>query len=557
MYPALVKRKPFYGSGEKMEKQKADKLIEKYFQKIYGFAAKKAFTRNETDEIAAEIIKEVYLSFLKLDDIVNVEGYVWRISSNTFARYVASRKKNQGVSLDGLSLPCFDEHDFGDAEEDLKRLRREVAFLTETRRSVVYSFYYLGKSISKIARETGIPQGTVKWHLNKARIELKENFSMERKIGNLGLSPVKAVAIGHDGTPGNNGGPEHYLNDTLSLNIVYSVYWKPKTITGIAEELGITPVFIEDKVNMLEANGFLVKTKGNSYTTYVHFSPQKESLEVHENLFKTKVRIVNELIKNYVPKVREAISSCSKVYVPSGNRELFEASALFFALTYKCKVAVQKEFEQYHIKPLDGGDYVTLVYLPHQISDSDYKATVPEMNKDYGYDGIMVRESRKYKVTSWCVNSRLSSRKGGWENNLVSDYEYLYEIMTGAIKNDAANKEKFERLQERSFLTKDNKINVMVIENSFENFYKMIPELDQKTKDLFADYILEQATENAKNYPPQMQDFEVSHFMDNFISASEGVMLLDKLYDNGTFRPLSETEKITSQLLVFSDVLPK
>ena len=97
----------------------------------------------------------------------------------------------------------------------------------------------------------------------------------------------------------------------------------------------------------------------------------------------------------------------------------------------------------------------------------------------------------------------------------------------------------------------------MVIENSFENFYKMIPELDQKTKDLFADYILEQATENAKNYPPQMQDFEVSHFMDNFISASEGVMLLDKLYDNGTFRPLSETEKITSQLLVFSDVLPK
>src|SRR5574344_1315197 len=129
--------------------------------------------------------------------------------------------------------------------------------------------------------------------------------------------------------------------------------------------------------------------------------------------------------------------------------------------------------------------------------------------------------------------------------------------MTGAIKNDSANKEKFERLQERSLLTKDNKINVLGIEDSFDNFYKMIPELDQKTKDLFADYILEQATENAKNDPPQMQDFEVSHFMDNFISASEGVMLLDKLYDNGTFRPLSETEKITSQLLVFSDVLPK
>lgn len=75
-----------------------------------------------------------------------------------------------------------------------------------------------------------IPEGTVKWHLNKAKIELKEGLLMERKIGKLGLSPMNATGFGHSGSPGRNGGPEFYLRDRQNLNIVYSVIilQKPK-----------------------------------------------------------------------------------------------------------------------------------------------------------------------------------------------------------------------------------------------------------------------------------------------------------------------------------------
>ena len=52
---------------------------------------------------------------------------------------------------------------------------------------------------------------------------------MERKIGKLGMKPIKATSIGHSGDPGPNGGPEYYLNDSLNLNIVYSVYYTPRT----------------------------------------------------------------------------------------------------------------------------------------------------------------------------------------------------------------------------------------------------------------------------------------------------------------------------------------
>ena len=136
------------------------------------------------------------------------------------------------------------------------------------RRKIVYSFYYEGKGIRQIATEQELSEGTVKWHLNKARNDLKEGFSVERKIGSLGLAPMEAVSFSHCGQGGAKGGPEYYLDDKINLNIVYSVYDAPKTKEEIAEELGMPPVYLEEKIDWLAENGFLVETKGKKYTTY-------------------------------------------------------------------------------------------------------------------------------------------------------------------------------------------------------------------------------------------------------------------------------------------------
>lgn len=226
-----------------MNKQKADQIITEYLQKIYGFAVKKSFYYDEAEDLASDIVEEVYRSLLVSDEIYNIEGYIWRISEHVYAKYVSRKKKHEGVSLDGMEIP--DETDFYDdeAEEEIYLLRREIAFLTQKRRAIVYAFYYENKTISEISKETGIPEGTVKWHLNKAKNNLKEGYTMKRTIGKLGLHPIEATSIGHDGNPGKNGGPEYYLKDKLNLNIVYSVYFSPKTKEEIAEELGHDPRF--------------------------------------------------------------------------------------------------------------------------------------------------------------------------------------------------------------------------------------------------------------------------------------------------------------------------
>ena len=538
-----------------MEKQRADQIITEYFQKMYGFAIKKCYSYEEAEELCAEIIHKVYLSLLRAKEIFNVEGYIWRISEHTYARYVSVRKKQEGISIDGMEIPVYDEYALGDGDEEIKKLRREIAFLTEKRRRIVCRFYYEDKPISWIAREMGISEGTVKWHLNKARNELKEGFTMERKIGRLGLAPITAVEIGHDGSPGAKGGPEFYLEDKVNLNIVYSVYHMPRTKEEIAEEMGLTLVYLEDRIHLLEGNGFLVRTTGNRYTTFVEFSPEKASYELYEKMIKDKMQIAETLAKEYVPLVREAVRNWKDVYIPGGNRQLLEAAAVFYGVSHKCGMWSDKDISKYFIQTTDGGNYSVMVSLEQTRSDPDYVPTIEIPS--YAACGDMSRKSNKYpSVYSWSVDTRYCSREGTWENNLLSDYEALYEFMSGTIHDDIVSEDKIRRLRERKFLTEDNAVNIMVAKGTAEDFFAGIPELDRAVRDQFADIALEYAMNAVKSYPAHMQDLVISQIISRFIGNTVALMVMDILYKDGTFKPLTENEQVTSNLILFCDRLP-
>ena len=377
---------------------------------------------------------------------------------------------------------------------------------------------------------------------------------MERKIGKLGLSPIKATSIGHSGNPGKSG-PEAYLGDRLNLNIVYSVYYSPKTQNEIAEELGITPVFIEDRISHLENNGFLVREAGDRFTTYVKFSLSTYSKEFEERKTKKQLEIAEMLVREYVPAVRAAISDVRDVYIPSGNRELFEAATIFYAVSSNCGLSITKDLSKYTIKTTDGGDYIAHVNIPCECRDLDYVTTLEE--KDWWTCGHMTRWADTYpSIYSWSVDSRLDSREGAWQNNLTSDYEYLYEFMCGELPNTKANKTKYKRLYERKYLGEDNKVNIMVVMGDRKRFFDKLPKLDEKLKDVFSDFALECAMTEARDYPLQMQDLIVKWGVEGFVGTKVALMVMDILYSNGTFKQMTEEERITANLLMFSDVLP-
>jgi len=54
-----------------------------------------------------------------------------------------------------------------------------------------------------------------------------------------------------------------------------------------------------------------------------------------------------------------------------------------------------------------------------------------------------------------------------------------------------------------------------------------------------------------------MRDLIVTWNVGGFIGRTVALMVMDILYKNGTFRPLTEDEKVTSNLLMFCDRLPE
>lgn len=215
----------------------------------------------------------------------------------------------------------------------------------------------------------------------------------------------------------------------------------------------------------------------------------------------------------------------------------------------------KKDIGRYRIKSADGGDAVVYVELNSTPRDPDYRMKYEY--KDYGCCGAMTRGSDVYPVNSISWDTRYCSRGGYWKNNLTDDYVWLYEAYTGLISDDNVNGYKFLRLRERDYLTDDGKVNIMVAKGCPDTLRKLVPAVSDGIKDKFAAFALECAMQEAKDYPPQMQDYIVASSASGFIGSTVALMVLDILYGNGTFKPLAENEKTTAQLIMFADKLPQ
>ena len=95
-----------------------------------------------------------------------------------------------------------------------------------------------------------------------------------------------------------------------------------------------------------------------------------------------------------------------------------------------------------------------------------------------------------------------------------------------------------------------------MVKDTQKNFFAKILKIGDAFKKRFADPFLESAMIKAREYPSQMQDLVVAWETGYAVDATVALMVMDILYGNGTFRPITEQEKVTSNLIMFTDMLP-
>ncbi|MBO5036756.1 MAG: sigma-70 family RNA polymerase sigma factor [Clostridia bacterium] len=282
-----------------MNRQDAEKIVNEYVGRIFGFALKRCKSLEDAEDLSREIVLKTFRALLIKDDIEDIGKFIWTVAHNSLNNYYRDNAKiTLGIPLEDVSEFLADpssEPDTDGEQETVLRLQSEIAYLSKMQRRIVIAYYFENRKQADIAKELDIPLGTVKWHLFEAKKELKRGMDTMRKTSELKFNPIKFHSFGINGSSGTKDLNE-FFRSTLSQNICYSIRDQYKTVNEIADDLGVSPVYVETEVEILEEYGFL-KKKGEKYiVNFIISEPTAELLTMQDKMYKRAAKLfANEL----------------------------------------------------------------------------------------------------------------------------------------------------------------------------------------------------------------------------------------------------------------------
>lgn len=272
-----------------MKRERAEKLTTEYLKAIYGFALKRCANLQDAEDLTQEIVLKVFRSFLCRDDIEAPDKFIWTVAHNTLSNYYREKTKIAlGIPMGDFAELLSLDNDTADdlvEKETIDCLHKEIAYLSKLQRKIVIAYYFENKKQETIATELGIPLGTVKWHLFEAKKNLKKGIDTMRQIGQLQFNPIKFELCGTNGSPGTKGANSNLLRSTFSQNIVYSVWKEAKTVNKIADDLGVSPVYVESEAEYLAEYGFLTEKSGKYLCNILIDEASNELIELKDKMY--------------------------------------------------------------------------------------------------------------------------------------------------------------------------------------------------------------------------------------------------------------------------------
>lgn len=489
-----------------MEKSRADSIIEYYMRPMYGFALKKMGNLAEAEELAAQIILEVYQVLCDKEDFIDINNYVFKIAHNVWVRYLKEKtKKKYETALEDPLMSKGEEEVYKRMidEETSGLLRREVAYLSRQQRNIIVDYYYKRKSIKDIASEMNLSEGTIKWNLFDIKKELKVGMRAIRTVGNLGINPIRLVSMGHSGVPGGRGDTRDFLSKVITQNIAYAAYHEPRSVKEIAEELGVSPVFIEDEINTLEEYGFMERLPGGKYRTQIVIEdPLLSEKEAIHALNKKYAKIFYEKYYKQFLGLEDQINQIGFYYPDQDYNCLLWTLIPYVEQFLHFKEDEKIKDEDVFIYRKDGGKYIAVATLDK----------VLEVNYDeQKYRSIyMRRESEDEKqVQGWQVWTFWSGRNRGWRDNRYSDYVSMMHFIKGKLIENEVTEETYSRLIEKEYLIQtDNgyKVNLVYFENKnqVEALESILPKPSDEMRQLSLEYEQQIYEMKKRGYPAHM-----------------------------------------------------
>ncbi len=146
-----------------------EQLLDEYEQKVYRMALAILRDHGRAQDVTQDVFVKLWCALPSYDGRAAVSTWLYTIARNTClsaARQESYRRTTDLGSVEEPRTPSITAMDVA--------LRQSLARLPETQRVILTLFYFEDRNVAEVAAMMGLPEGTVKSHLHRARRALGE-----------------------------------------------------------------------------------------------------------------------------------------------------------------------------------------------------------------------------------------------------------------------------------------------------------------------------------------------------------------------------------------------
>ena len=276
-----------------------DEIME-YYDYLISLAMSKGNSQNDAEDLVGDTMLAAF-AYMHRGGII-AHPKTWIVSTLCHKHNDNLRKKYRTpvtVCLDE-SLEIAEEEDEYFSSEDASNVRKELNYLSFITREVLIRFYFGKQSVSDIAYDLHIPEGTVKSRLSAGRNQMKKGLeTMETRENYL---PGK-LYLSFGGSDGLKREPISIVEgDLIAQNLLILAYDNPITISDLSKAIGIPAAYIEPIIKKLVDGELMVQMdSGKVYTDFIITRPQnslnnfKPQLEFAHKHFETIWKIIERM----------------------------------------------------------------------------------------------------------------------------------------------------------------------------------------------------------------------------------------------------------------------
>jgi RNA polymerase sigma-70 factor (ECF subfamily) len=154
--------------------QAFEMIMQRYQAKVYRLCV--AYLRDpvRAQDCAQDSLIRLWRALPKYDDRAALSTWIYAITRNRCLTCLSRRRESQSLSEPAIRLEvdAVAEPDQHEAHDQRNAIRQLVDELPDAIRRVVCLFYFEEQSVAQVADLLGLPEGTIKTHLFRARARL-------------------------------------------------------------------------------------------------------------------------------------------------------------------------------------------------------------------------------------------------------------------------------------------------------------------------------------------------------------------------------------------------